>query len=79
MGSGRKAGGNPVKYYATLEQVVCMSPADAIVEIEINDEKAWVEPITDNREFYIEPEMKVSVGAQYHNGEIEKTDQESGN
>ena len=30
---------------------------------------------TFNREFYIEPEMKVSVGAQYHNGEIEKTDQ----
>lgn len=54
MGSGGKAGGNPVKYYATLEQVVCMSPADAIVEIEINDEKAWVDPITDNRDFYID-------------------------
>lgn len=53
MGSGGKAGGSPVKYHATLEQVICMSPADAIVEIEINDEKAWVDPITDNRNFYI--------------------------
>lgn len=54
MGSGGKTGGSPVKYHATLEQVICMSPADAIVEIEINDEKAWVDPITDNREFYID-------------------------
>lgn len=54
MGGSRKSGAEPVKYYATLEQVVCMSPADAIVEIEINDEKAWVEPITDNRDFYID-------------------------
>ena len=54
MGGSRKSGAEPVKYYATLEQVVCMSPADAIVEIEINDEKAWVSPITDNRTFYID-------------------------
>lgn len=54
MGGSRKSGAEPVKYYATMEQVICMSPADAIVEIEINDEKAWVDPITDNREFYID-------------------------
>ena len=54
MGGSRKSGAEPVKYYATMEQVICMSPADAIVEIEINDEKAWVSPITDNRTFYID-------------------------
>lgn len=54
MGSRKKSGGEPVKYYATLEQVVCMSPVDAIVEIEINDEKAWVQPITENKAFYID-------------------------
>ena len=54
MGGSRKSGAEPVKYYATMEQAICMSPADAIVEIEINDEKAWVDPITDNREFYID-------------------------
>ena len=58
MGSGSKSSANPVKYYATLEQVICMSPADAIVEIEINDEKAWVDPIVNNKEFYIDkPEL----------------------
>lgn len=58
MGRGSSSSSNPVKYYATLEQVICMSPVDAIVEIEINDEKAWVDPIVDNREFYIDkPEL----------------------
>ena len=50
---GSKGGSNPVKYYATVEQVVCMSPVDAIVEVEINDEKAYTDPITESKTFYI--------------------------
>ena len=58
MGGSKKSGAEPVKYYATMEQVICMSPADAIVEIEINEEKAWVDPIVENKEFYIDkPEL----------------------
>ena len=53
MGGSKKGGSNPVKYYATLEQVVCMSPVDAIVEVEINDEKAYTDPITESKTFYI--------------------------
>lgn len=53
MGSKPK-GAKPIKYHATVEQVICMAPADAIVEIEINDEKAWQRPITENTEFYID-------------------------
>ncbi len=52
MGGSRK-GSKPVKYYATMEQVICMSPVDAIVEVEINDEKAYTDPITESKTFYI--------------------------
>ena len=58
MGGSKKNKSEPVKYYATMEQVVCMSPVDAIVEIEINSEKAYTRPITQNSEFYIDkPEL----------------------
>lgn len=53
MGGSRK-GSKPVKYYATVEQVICMSPVDAIVEVEINDEKAYTDPITESKTFYID-------------------------
>lgn len=51
---GKRGGSKPVKYYATVEQVICMSPVDAIVEIEINDEKAYTNPITESKTFYID-------------------------
>lgn len=51
---GSRGGSKPVKYHATLEQVICMSPVDAIVEIEINDEKAYTDPITESKTFYID-------------------------
>lgn len=51
---GSSGGSKPVKYYATVEQVVCMSPVDAIVEVEINDEKAYTDPITESKTFYID-------------------------
>lgn len=54
MGGSRKSGSKPVKYYATVEQVICMSPVDAIVEVEINDEKAYTNPITESKTFYID-------------------------
>ena len=54
MGGSRKSGSKPVKYYATMEQVICMSPVDAIVEVEINDEKAYTNPITESKTFYID-------------------------
>ena len=58
MGGSKKNKSEPVKYYATMEQVICMSPVDAIVEIEINSEKAYTRPITQNGEFYIDkPEL----------------------
>ena len=58
MGGSKKNKSEPVKYYATMEQVICMSPVDAIVEIEINSEKAYTRPITKNGEFYIDkPEL----------------------
>ena len=58
MGGAKKNKSEPVKYYATMEQVICMSPVDAIVEIEINSEKAYTRPITQNGEFYIDkPEL----------------------
>lgn len=53
-GSRKKSGSKPVKYYATMEQVICMSPVDAIVEVEINDEKAYTNPITKSQTFYID-------------------------
>ncbi len=54
MGRKKSGGSKPVKYYATVEQVICMSPADAIVEVEINDEKAYTNPITESKTFYID-------------------------
>ena len=51
---GSRSGSKPVKYYATVEQVICMSPVDAIVEVEINDEKAYTDPITESKTFYID-------------------------
>ena len=54
MGSKKKTGSSPVKYYATFEQVICMAPADAIVEIKINDETAYNKPITESQIFTID-------------------------
>ena len=54
MGSKKKTGSSPVKYYATFEQVICMAPADAIVEIKINDEVAYNKPITESQIFTID-------------------------
>lgn len=54
MGSKKKTGSSPVKYYATFEQVICMAPADAIVEIKINDEVAYNKPITESQIFSID-------------------------
>ena len=53
MGSKKKTQ-EPVKYYATFEQAVCMAPVDAIVSIKINDEIAYNEPITQSKIFAID-------------------------
>lgn len=53
MGS-KKSSSNPVKYYATFEQVICMAPADAIVAIKINDEIAYNTPIEKSTQFKID-------------------------
>lgn len=46
MGSKKAKKEKPQKYYATMEQVICMAPIDSILEIQINDETAWDSPVS---------------------------------
>lgn len=50
---GSSSGSDPNKYYATEEQVICMSPVDSILAIEINDEVAYSDLIGSNKTIYI--------------------------
>lgn len=51
---GSSGGNDPVKYYATEEQVICLAPADSIVSIKINDEQAYDGVISQNSIIHID-------------------------